>query len=164
MNGLDFAILGVLAWFTLASLSTGIIREVLHLGGIILGVWVAGRYYPQLAASLAFLELGQAENIVAFLLLLVAVAVGAHVVGFALQQVVSLLFLGWLDHLGGALFGFAKGFALVAVLLVLMARFPILGLDNLVRESRLAPLFLELVPVLLAFLPAEFQDIRSLVR
>lgn len=161
MNWLDFLLIAVLAWFTLTSLTTGIIREILNLVGIVLGAVLAGRFYAPLAEVLPFVPQGDAAKISALLLIFLGTTLAAHLLAFLLHQVVSLLLLGWADHLGGALFGLVKGGLLCQLFLIVLARFPFAGLDHAISESRLASVLLGAFPILLAFLPKEFDTVRS---
>ena len=156
MNWLDIMIMVTLAWFTLTSLTTGLIREALSLAGLIIGILLAGRYYTQVAQQLHFISNQDAASVVSFVAIFIVVAIASHLVASILQQVASLLFLGWADHLGGAVFGFAKGAIICEVVLILFARFPIFGLGSALNESRLASSFLSFIPILLSLLPSEF--------
>jgi hypothetical protein len=70
-----------------------------------------------------------------------------------------MLMLGPFDHLGGAVFGFAKGALLVEFLLIALTVFPsATGLDSALRRSSLAPVFLDRVPMALGLLPSEFGE------
>jgi uncharacterized membrane protein required for colicin V production len=66
--------------------------------------------------------------------------------------------LGWLNHIGGAFFGFIKGALVVEVALLVFAAYPGLGMDGAVEGSGLAPLFVEDVDFVLILLPSDFDD------
>ena len=124
MNWLDLLIVAILAWTTFRAFSSGLIREVVTLLGLIAGIAVAG-----------------------------------YVISMVLHTAASLLFLGPLDKLGGAVFGFVKGFLLIQVLLIAIAVFPAqTTVAKAVASSTLAPWFLKFTPIVKAALPAEFQD------
>ncbi|MBI4300857.1 MAG: CvpA family protein [Chloroflexi bacterium] len=164
MNWLDIAILATMAWFTFTSLFTGMIREALTIAGMLAGVVLAGKYYTELAPKLSMVPGENGPRIVAFLVIFIVIMLVAHAIGSVLQQMVDLLFLGWLDHLGGAVIGFAKGILIVEVLLFLFLRYPAFNMTKAVQDSKLAQQFLDRFPLLLSLLPSEFDSVRNFFR
>ncbi len=159
MNWLDIVIIVLIAIPTLAGLRTGIIKAALSLAGVIVGVILAGRFYAALAGRLTFIPQENIAGIVAFAIILVAVMVIAGVLASVLKWVASAVMLGWVNRLGGAIFGFLLGAVFCAVLLAIWVKF--LGLVGPVGESGLAILLLDRFPAILALLPEEFNSIRS---
>jgi membrane protein required for colicin V production len=159
MNWLDAAIVLVIAWFIFAAFRAGIIREVVSVIAFVVGVLAAGFYYDDLAEDvLLFIDDRTAANVAAFIVLFGAVALAGQLAAILLKRTASLLWLGWLDHLAGAAFGLLKGLILVEVFLILFTTYPYLGLDDAIRGSAIAPLFLDGGPVLLKLLPGEFNS------
>jgi len=159
MNWLDAAIVIVIAWFTFAAFRVGIIREVVTVIAVVVAVLAAGFYYDDLAENvLLFIDDDTTANVAAFVMLFGAVALGGQLAATLLKQMAGLFRLGWLDHLAGAAFGLLKGLILVEVFLILFTTFPFLGLDDTIRGSAIAPLFLDGGPVLLKLLPGEFNS------
>ncbi|HLF09521.1 MAG TPA: CvpA family protein [Dehalococcoidia bacterium] len=161
----DIAILVVLGWFVVTSMLAGLLREVLSLIGLIVGVVLGGRYYAAIAEQWGLFErfgdvLG---GITAFAGIFLAITVAAHVVAAVLQRIVGLLFLGWLDKLGGAAFGLAKGILIVEIALVLLLRLPSDEVQQTLRASLLAPALLKYAPVVFGLLPADFDAARDLL-
>ena len=71
MDWLDLLIVGIVAWMTFRAFSNGLIREAVTLLALLLGIVLAGAFYRQLSADIAFLiEDERARNLVAFLALL----------------------------------------------------------------------------------------------
>jgi membrane protein required for colicin V production len=158
MNWLDAVIVIVIVWFTFAAFRAGIIREVVGVVALVVGVLAAGYYYHDLAENvLLVIDDDTAANVIAFIVLFGAVALGGQLAAFLLKRTASLFSLGWLDHLAGAAFGLLKGLILVEVFLILFTTYPYLGLGGAVRGSAIAPLFLDGGPVLLKLLPGEFD-------
>ena len=75
-----------------------------------------------------------------------------------LSRTASLLMLGWADRAGGAVFGFLKGLLVVQALLIVLAAYPSLGMEDAVAGSQLAPYFVDDVDVLLWVLPDNFDS------
>lgn len=159
MNWLDIVILLVVLAFTLSAYSAGLIREVVTLFAIVLGIVIAGLLYDDLATDvLVFIDDADAALAVSFLILFGAIYLLGQLTAYMLKRAASLLMLGWADRLGGALFGLLKGLIVVEVLLILFAAYPQLSLDDAIDDSRLAPFFLDDVPLVLRVLPGEFDD------
>lgn len=164
MTWLDIVIIAGLAWFTFAGLTAGLLREIATVVGVILGVIVAGRCYVELAEKLVFISDDSTAKIAAFLIIFFAIAVGAHLLARLLRRIASLLLLGWVDRLGGAIFGFGKAFVLAEVVLIAFAKFPFLGMEGTINQSRVAPVFLSYLPFLLRLLPPEFDAVRHFLQ
>jgi membrane protein required for colicin V production len=159
MNWLDAIILIALIGFTVAALRAGLIREVVTLVAVVVGVLIAGHYYDDLADDvLLFIKNDKAANAIAFVSLFGSVALLGQLAAFLIKQAVSILLLGWLDHLAGGVFGLMKGLVLVELFLMFFATFPYWGLDDAIDGSGIAPLFLDNGPALLKLLPGEFNQ------
>ena len=158
MNWLDIVIVLVIAFFASTAFRAGLIREVVTLVSVVVGVVIAGIFYDDLARDvLTFIDEEKTALVVGFLVLLGAVYLAGQLVAVMLKQAAALLFLGWADHAGGALFGLIKGLIVVEVLLVLLVTFPRLGLKSDIDGSALASVFLDAAPLLLLVLPNEFE-------
>ncbi|MCH7578207.1 MAG: CvpA family protein, partial [Chloroflexi bacterium] len=157
-NWLDIVIVLVIAFFASTAFRAGLIREVVTLVSVVVGVVIAGIFYDDLARDvLTFIDDEKTALVVGFLVLLGAVYLAGQLVAVMLKQAAALLFLGWADHAGGALFGLIKGLVVVEVLLILLVTFPRLGLKSDIDGSALASVFLDAAPLLLLVLPNEFE-------
>jgi membrane protein required for colicin V production len=67
--------------------------------------------------------------------------------------------LGWVNHLGGAVFGLVLGALFCGALLATWIKF--LGIAKVISESSLAVILLDRFPAVLALLPGEFDSVRS---
>lgn len=158
MNWLDIFILVALVVPAFVGLRRGLIKSALSLAGLIIGVVLAGNLYQPISGLFAFFHNDNAANVVAFILILVVVMVLAAVLARLLKLAARAVMLGWVDHVGGALFGFLLGAILWGALLATWVKF--FGSD-LVTESFLAGMLLDTFPLVLALLPSEFDSIRS---
>ncbi len=160
MNWLDLLIVGILAWTTFRAFSSGLIREVVSLLGLVAGIALSGAFYDDLSSNLEFVIADPTtRQLVAFAAIFVGTTVAGAVIAAVLHTAAALLFLGPLDKLGGAAFGLIKGLLLVQILLVAVSVFPAqTSVANAVASSTLAPAFLRFSPIIKAALPAEFQD------
>ena len=159
MNWLDFAIIFVLIGFVAAAYAAGLIREAVTLVAAILGIIIAGLLYDDLAADiLVFMDYEDAAQAISFLILVGAVYMFGQIIALMLSRTASLLMLGWADRAGGAVFGFLKGLLVVQALLIVLAAYPSLGMEDAVAGSQLAPYFVDDVDVLLWVLPDNFDS------
>lgn len=118
----DYIILIVVALFTLLGIYWGLIRQVLALVGLIFGVIVAGRYGGIVGGWLtSFVADDRLAQVAGFLLTLLAISALASLLASLLRFFVGLLFLGWLDHLAGAVLGALQALLLTSIVLVALA-------------------------------------------
>lgn len=158
MNWLDIVIIALIAIPTLIGLKIGIIKAALSLAGVILGTILAGHYYAALAEQLTFISQANLAKIAAFAIILIGVMLIASVLAAVLKWVVSAVMMGWVNRLGGAVFGFLLGAIFCGALLAIWANF--LG-TGAITSSGLATLLLDRFPMVLALLPEEFDAVRS---
>jgi len=159
MNWLDIAIVVVIAVAAFGGLVIGLIASALSLAGIIVGVILAGRYYLPFSQQLGFIPEENIAQIVAFAIILVGVMLIAVALALVLRWAFSLIKLGWIDRIGGAVFGLAAGLLLCGAILAMWVKF--VGAGASVTGSFLASVLLEHFPVVLGLLPAEFDAVRS---
>ena len=162
MNWLDVIIIILLVASIFGGLKNGLVRSLLSLAGLIVGINLAGRYYLAVAARLAFIHQEKAAHIVAFVIIVLAVMLVAALVGLLLAWIIASVMLGWLDRIGGAIFGLVIGALSIGALLAVWVKFA--GTSKAVTGSSLATFLLDQVPVVLALLPDEFGVIRSFFR
>jgi len=138
----------------------GIIKAILSLAGVIVGVVLAGRYYIALADVLPFFsETSDVTKIVSFAIILIVVMVIAAVAARFLKWAASVMMLGWVNHLGGAVLGLILGAIFCGALLAIWVKW--LGVGSTIAESIVAAILLDKFPLILALLPDEFDAIRS---
>ena len=159
MNWLDIVVIVLMAIATLIGLRIGIIKAVLSLAGVIIGVILAGHFYVALSEQLTFIPQENLAKIAAFTIILVIVMLVAGILASVLKWLASIVMLGWVNRLGGAVFGLVLGAIFCGVLLAIWAKF--LGAEGPIAESGLATLLLDRFPIVLALLPEEFDAVRS---
>ena len=158
MYWLDIAIIVAIAIAILIGLRIGIIKAVLSLAGLIVGVILAGRYYVPFSEWLSFIPYENAAKVVAFAIILIGVMVIAGVLASLLKWAASAIMLGWVNRLGGAVFGLVLGAIFCGALLAIWVKFFDIAA---ISESNLAAILLDRLPVVLALLPDEFDAVRS---
>ena len=118
MNLFDIIILTVLFLFALKGLVRGLVNEASSLTGLVLGGWLAYRFYPTLAVPIrtALHVPAHVSAFLAFMLLLLLTGIVAHIAGNILTAALKLVMLGSLNRLGGVLIGAAEGALLLCLL------------------------------------------------
>ncbi len=159
MNWLDIIIASVLVINLFTGLRTGLVRMVISFAGLILGVFLAGRYYAALAGRLTFIPSEKASDVVAYVIILVAVLAAAAIVSWIVGKVISATPLGWLDHVGGAVVGLITAGIFVGAILAIWTKYA--GGGDIVSGSLLGRFLLDRFPLVLALLPGEFDTVRS---
>jgi membrane protein required for colicin V production len=158
LNWLDIIIIIALIIPILAGLKIGLIKAALSLAGLIVGVVLASNFYQQLGGALGFITDEKIANIVGFIIILVVVMVIANVVAALIKYTAKAILLGWVDRLGGAVFGLFMGGLFMGAILATIVKF--FG-SGLVTESVLAGVLLDKFPIVLGLLPSEFSAVRD---
>lgn len=160
MNWVDLLIAGAIAWTAFRGLRTGLIRQAVWLIAVVLGLVLAGALYDDLSANLDFvIEDPTTRDLVAFVAIIVGAVIAGAVIGEVLRTTATLLMLGPIDSIGGAVLGFIRGLIYVQLALIAFAVFPANEtLARAIDDSSLAPFFLEDIGFVRAVLPAEFED------
>ena len=158
MNWLDIVIIVALAINALIGLKIGLIKAVLSLVGLIVGIILARLYYVPLSEQLTFISQAAIAKAIAFAIILIGVMIIAGVLAMALKWVTSVMMLGWVNRIGGAVFGLVLGALLCGAVLALWIKF--LGAGEVIANSSLAAI-LSQFPLMLNLLPGEFDSIRS---
>jgi membrane protein required for colicin V production len=159
MNWLDIAILVLMLIGTIAGLLTGIIRAILSLAGFVAGFILAGHYYLPFSERLSFIPQVSVARGVAFAIILIAVMVVAALLALLLERITSAVMLGWVNRLGGAVFGLVTTTITCAALLALWLKFS--GTNNAINGSTLSPILLSGFSTLLALIPEGWDAVRS---
>jgi len=98
------------------------IRTVFGIAGLIGGIFLAGRYYDELAALL-FPSGATWAHIAAYAIIAIASLVVAGVIGHFLAKLVNFAALGWLDRLMGFILGIVIGGLLCAAILAIVVKY-----------------------------------------
>lgn len=161
MNWLDVVIIIYLIVSVISGLAQGLIRSLFSIVGLIVGIVLAANFYKQLGGMLTFISNPDIANIVAFIIIMLATMAVAALIAFILRSLIQALMLGWVDKIGGAIFGFFLGALSVSALLAIIIKMTSVGL---IYDSALARFFLDKFPLVLGFLPSEFDVIRDFFR
>lgn len=151
MNAIDLGVIAIILLFLIRGIWIGFVRQLASLAGLILGYLFAGRYYEQMSPRLApVISSPQLSFLVTYVLLFLAVFLGAMALGFVLKKVMSLSLLGWFDRLLGGVFGLVKAGVVVTVGFMVLSGM-LADANPLMTGSRTAPYLAKSSRFLLSF-------------
>lgn len=124
MNVVDIIILIILAWGAFRGFTQGFVLQVVTFIALILGVWASIRFSGVMSDFLTRnMDItGKYLPVLSFVLIFVLVIVLAHLTGMLLTRFMELTALGWLNRIGGVIFGVLKMAFIISVLLTLQNR------------------------------------------
>jgi len=117
MNLIDIIILVILCFFAIKGLVRGLVNEAASLAGLVLGGFLAYRYYPSLALPIkSLLHLpAHLASFLAFIVILLLTGICAHISGNIITAALRFVMLSSLNRLGGVLIGTAEGALLLCM-------------------------------------------------
>lgn len=140
MNGIDYAILAVLAISSVASLMRGFVREAISLASWAAALFVAFSFDDRLAAKLQpYINLPVARQMAAFALLFALTLIVGALVGNLARRLMNASGMSFVDRLLGMAFGLARA-VLIIVLVISMGRgaadvFPSAFTENIIPAA-----------------------------
>jgi len=159
MNWLDIVIMVGIGVAAFIGVRKGIIKMALTLAGLVVGIFLAGRYYVPFSQHLTLIHQASLARVAAFAIIFIGVMVVAILLARLLGWAASAMMLGWANHLGGGILGFVVGALFCGAFLAMWVKF--LGMTEAIAKSIIAPILLNQFPRVLALLPKEFEAIRS---
>ena len=160
MNWLDIVLAIVLVVGIVLGLKSGLIKMVISFAGLILAIFLAGRFYVAFADKLTFISSDQVARIVAYIIIFILVMIVAAIASWLLTKLVSAILLGWINRLAGAIVGLIVAGVFCGAILAIWAKYTGSGGD-IVGGSLLGRFLLNTFPLVLGLLPGEFDTIRS---
>ncbi len=159
MNWLDILIAVFIIVSIIGGLMAGIIKILFAVIGLIVGVVLAGNYAGSLADKLTFISDARTANIVAFIFIMIVVMIIAAVLAFVIKKIAETVLLGWINRIGGAVLGLFLGMIFVAAILTIYVKY--MGINNTVENSWFAGFLLDKFPIVMGFLPKQFDSVRD---
>lgn len=158
MNWFDAVLIVVLIISTLLGLWRGLISMILPLIGLILGIYVAGKYYGTVGGWLPIDNPDHAKW-AAYAIIVIAFLIIFGILAIILKRFVKWTLLGWVDRLGGAILGLVSGALFIAAALAACVKFEF-GI-SFIQGSGIAKLLLDWFPVVLGLLPGDFDSVKD---
>jgi len=165
LNGLDYVLLFVVAFFTLSGLSRGLVRQIVDLVAWVGSIYLAFSFGDQLAAELNRLfnldvhlsqalgplwgdfEIGaMAVNILGFVVVVCVTRMAAELLANALDMVAKLPVISSFNRLGGAALGFGKGVVIVFLVASVARAMPAGAFSAHIESSQVVNAVLRISP------------------
>lgn len=164
MNYIDIILSILLLLAAFRGFSNGFVAEVASLVALVLGVWGA-IHFSHLTSDFiveTFNYNSKHLGLVSFLVTFVVIVILVHLVGKAVETIISAVALGFINRLAGILFGVIKSALILSVLLMVFDEVDenvhILPKD-VKEDSQIYEPIRNLVPTILPFL--NFEDIDT---
>ncbi|HFB83229.1 CvpA family protein [Thermosulfuriphilus ammonigenes] len=157
LNPFDYLLLAIFAFFFIKSLVYGFSRELASLVGLILGLFLAGRFYYLVAKILSpWLSNQLLITGLSFITVFLIVYLSFFILGVLLRRTLALIRLAWLDRLLGGALGLLKATVAAAILVILLVSFIPRG-ERLLNTSRLYPYLQRITEVMVLLLPKDLK-------
>lgn len=166
----DIVLVVIIAVFGLLGLFFGLIHTLGSLTGMLLGVFLAARYY-EIGANWLISLTGWGGNfpkvvvfIIVFFLINRLVGLVFWVIDKILSIVTKLPFISGINRIMGLVFGVLEGAVGLGIILYFISRFP-LGetFMNAFNASRIAPTLVHMAGVLMPLVPEGLRILQSTI-
>ena len=155
INWIDVSIMIIILLNMIIGIRRGIIRGIINLIGVISAIFLAIFWFKEVGEYISSHSQISREiaNIISFALIFFGIYLIARILEIFLKKLFSLLFVSWIDGLGGALFGLTKGSLIVGILLVIVTFIPLpVFLKEQLESSFLANRFAVMTVIVYDFL------------
>ena len=161
MNGLDLVLIALIGLPAFMGFRSGLVRMAASLGGIIVGITLAGQFGDGLAGLLGeFIDSETVTKILGFVIIVAVTLTVAIAIGNLVRKALTFVFLGWVDRAVGTALGLVVGAMFASVIVFILDYVPVDGAGGLVAGSSLAGFFLDVVFPLADVLPGNLDDLR----
>lgn len=145
MNAISIGILVFIAYFGFRGFQRGLVEEVGRLIGLVLAVILADKLSPVVGPFIGNSN-DTVNSALAFTLVFIVILIATTILTKTVRSLVELVLLGWLDRLGGTVFGVLKSFLILGVLIFMMQNFgPTESLSRKLHDQ--SPIFRQVVSV-----------------
>lgn len=170
MEMIDIILLGIILLFGVIGLAMGFIHATGSLLGVVLGIYLATRFYAPVADWLMGL-IGRESNFIRVLMFAVAFILIAKLIGlffYFVEKVVNIVkwlpFVKTFDRFLGFLLGLAEGIITVGIIIFFIDKFPLSGgVMAKLAGSTVAPYAEGVVYILWPLLPKALKILESTV-
>lgn len=159
MTWVDAVIVIVFLYFIITAFSAGLIRETIGTAAAVLGAVLAGLLYDNVRETLlSSIDNDTTASFVGFLIIFLGVSIAGQLLAMLVHPAVTVLQLGIVDQLMGAVFGAVKAFVIIEVLLILFVTYPRYDLDKKIRDSEFASRMVDASTPILKIMPDVFRS------
>ena len=145
MNIIDIIIVCCCVPAVIHGLSKGFVSQAFSLVALILGVWLSFKFSNAVGEWLVtYIDLpGTVIHVIAFALIMLVVMLITHLAGKAVEGVLKVVMLGWLNKLLGIVFALLKAVLIIGLVIILFEAinntFPIVPSKTMEESILYAP-------------------------
>jgi len=145
MHIFDIILLIIIVFFVLTGLRKGLIEEAVKLVGFIVAAFLAAKYYfiGAMLIKGIFPQAPGIQSILGAVLIFVVVYMLLQLVAAMIRGIIRHLKLAWLDKSTGAVFGAAKGMAIMIIVVWILSVFMSPVNEDALEQSSLSYGFLK---------------------
>jgi membrane protein required for colicin V production len=161
MHWLDFVLLIVLGLGALLGARSGLVWQVARVVVFGAAVYISINYHGQTAEHLSRLLTHTTPAVVwllSFIVTFLAVCLAGFLVTYAIERLVRAAHLKPVDRLLGAAVGTLKAGLLAGAILMGVAVYSTPGSDDVLAESKIAPVVLEGMRLVIVAVPKDYKD------
>lgn len=159
MNILDIIILIPMIFAVYKGITKGFVYQASEIAGIVIGIFLALRFSPQIATYIGEFIKGDPHviKVISFILVLILVMLLSSLLARLISQLLSLLLLGWLNKILGVIFALVKVAIIIGALVSVIFSLD-WGITNrllnsqLVKDSVLLQCFQDLAQYIFPYL------------
>ena len=115
MNILDIIILIPLIWFAYKGFVNGLVIEIASLGALLLGIYLSYHFSVYVGKEIGIN--GKYASILSFIVTFILVILLVHLLGKIIDKAFDLISLGFINKLGGVVFGVLKVVMVLSILI-----------------------------------------------
>jgi len=163
MSYIDIILGSLLVFGLIRGVKNGLFVELASLISFFIGVYIAVKFSYLVGG---FIGDSKSAKVFAFVITLIAVVVGIHLLAKLFSKIASFVFLGWLNRLGGAVFATLKTILFLGIILSLFQK---VNIDDAIisKETQKNSIFFNPVmktsEILLPVLTDWFTDLKEKV-
>ena len=161
MNLLDIIIIAGLIFLFLRGIFRGFCREIGSLAGVVIGIWLANSYQPQMTEYFrSYLPSSKFLPLISFAAIFTVVFLLCNLAGWGLKVAMEKIFFGWVDRSAGAGLAIIKGVIITYFVIVLLT-FYVPSKAPLIATSKLAPLIINSYQSMIGMIsPGSYQKLK----
>jgi membrane protein required for colicin V production len=160
MNRLDMVIIIITSYSLIRGFFRGLIKEFASILAVLGGFYAAYTYYMEVSKALA-VALSRFDpshaSLISFFLIFSAIFVGVSILGLVIKYLLNIAFLGLVDRMFGAGFGFVKAALISSVILIALTVF-LPKSSDIVRNSILSPHVVFVAEKMATSIPKEMKN------
>lgn len=157
MDTLDIIISLIVVIPALLGLKNGFLRSIFSLAGIVIGLFLATRYYDKISTYISFLKFDpKIINLISFIMIIIFcysifILIAGKISGFNFMT-------RTVDKIAGVVFGLLKGLIIASIFLITTTKAFAVFSDVAVQKSKLYPAVINIAPDVYDFVKQFFPN------